>query len=480
MADYSWKPGAAGDFEGVTNWLDSNGVQAMLPPGPADIATIDQAGGVVTGSGTVQRLKFFGTTTVSAQLTATFGMQANQDLTLVHGAVLTTPRLGIPFDGSHGSNCTLTVGADAVIAVTPFHTVDNYALVVGDDSTATPTRPPVPGTLVVQGAGAVVDGGNQPIAVGQNSAGTVAIAEGGTMSAGNGDPLIYPWALVIGNHAHGTVAVSHAVLTAHGQIIVGRKAVGTLAIDGCSVVAADEMYIGWTPQPQTNAKGAVSVSGHRARLVVGGLLDVGGAGGTGSLDVTDHAVVSAGVSVYVSPTGALTLNHGRIDTASLGVDGTLFGSGKVTAPFGSENGGTIYAKGKLTFVGDLSNDGTINVEAGSEFVCAGSLNGGGTLTLEAGAGASLAAVAATQTITFTSNSGELDLGIPAAFAGVITGFVKGDIIRLHAATTSYTFAPTATGGVLTVKDGPNVVAQLKLIGSYPGTFTVTLGVVTYA
>jgi T5SS/PEP-CTERM-associated repeat protein len=480
MANYSWIPGGAGDFETATNWHD-NGGPAAQPPGPADIATIDNAGGVVTGSGTVLRLKFFGTLTVSAQLTATFGMQVNQDLTLVQGAVLTTPRLGIPFDGSQGGNCTLTVGADAVVAITPFHTVDNYALVVGDDSSP-------PGALVVKGAGAVVDGGNQPIAVGQGGTGTMTIADGGAVTAGNGDPLIYPWALVIGNHAQGTVKVSDGTLTARGQIIVGRQAVGALTIEGCSIVAAEEMYIGWTPQT-TNANGSVSVSGSRARLVVGGLLDIGGAGGTGSLDVADHAVVSAGISVYVNRTGALTLNHGLIDTSAFGVDkgGTLAGSGKVTAPYGSENnGGTINAKGKLTFVGDLSNDGTINVEAGSEFVCAGSLNGGGTLTLETGAVASLAAVAATQTITFASSSGELNLGIPATFAGMIAGFVQGDVIKLHAAATTLTFAAgpvnNQPGGVLTLTDTHgNVVAQLNMIGTYQASrFTLTLGVVGYS
>ena len=478
MANYSWAPGATGHFAAAANWL-VNGAAATQPPGPNDNATIDGTGVVVSGAGTVQRLLFYGTTTVSGQLTATFGMQANQVLTLDPGAVLTTPRLGLPIDGSHGGTCALTVGAQAVVAITPFHSVDNYAIMIGDAG-------PPSGALVVQGAGAVVDGGNQPIVVGQGSPGTLTIADGGSVTAGNGDPLIYPWGLVIGNHAEGTVSVSEATLTVRGEIIVGRQANGTLTIEGCSVVAASELNIGWTPQ--TLVSGKVSISGSRARLAIEGFVDVGAALGTGSLTVADHAIVSAGVGVNVSATGTLTLDHGQIYTASLGVNkgGTLSGSGRVTAPMGFENnGGAITATGALILVGDLSNDGKINADAGSELVSAGSLGGSGTITLDAGAVVSVAAVASTQTITFASNTGKLVLANPGAFDGVIAGFVKGDIIELLAPATQGTFAPGPvnglTGGVLTLKDTHgNLVAQLSMIGTYiTSDFTVTLGVVKH-
>ena len=478
MAVYSWAPGAAGDFASAANWL-VNGAPATQPPGPNDFASIDGVGVVVAGAGTVQRLKFYGTANVSGLLTATYGVQVNQELTLDQGAVLTTPRLGLPIDGSQGGTCALTVGAQAVVAITPFHSVDNYGILIGDAG-------PPSATLLVQGAGAVVDGGNQPIAVGQGSLGTLTIADGGTVTAGNGDPLVYPWALVVGNHAEGTVNVSEATLTARGQIIVGRQANGTLTIAGCSVVAASDLYIGWTLQAHVSGK--VSISGHRARLVIEGALGVGAALGTGSLDVANHAIVSAGLGVNVSATGTLTLDHGQIDTAALGVDkgGTLSGSGQVTAPMGFENnGGTITANGPLILVGDLSNDGMINADAGSELVCAGSLGGTGTITLDAGAVVSVAAVASSQTITFASNTGKLVLLNPGAFAGVIAGFVKGDVIKLHAPATQGTFVPGLvnglTGGVLTLEDGHNnPVAQLSMIGTYAtGSFSVTLGVVKH-
>ncbi|MCP3720217.1 hypothetical protein [Paraburkholderia sp. CNPSo 3281] len=94
MAVYSSAPGAAGDFASAANWT-VNGAAATQPPGPNDVASIDGVGVVVIGGGTVQRLKFYGSATASGLLTATYGVQANQVLTLDPGAVLTTPRLGL-------------------------------------------------------------------------------------------------------------------------------------------------------------------------------------------------------------------------------------------------------------------------------------------------------------------------------------------------------------------------------------------------
>jgi len=463
MANYMWNAGA-GDFNAAKNWEVSGAVPTQ-PPGSGDFATFDGAGIVVTGTGTAQRLIFY-TAQIEGQLTATYGTAVNQDLTLDESASLTTPRLGIPIDNSQGGG-TLTVGKNASVVITPFHTVDNPAIAVGDAALADPEA--LAGTLLVQGVGAIVNGGNQPIYVGSHGVGLMKISDGGVVTAGNGDCLIYPWALVIGNHATGTVDVSDATLTARGQIIVGRQATGTLTIGGCSVVAAEELYIGWS----ASGTGSVSISGNRARLFVTGLLDVAAAGGTGSLEVANDAVVSAGIGVVVN--GTLTLDGGRIDATALAVNGTLVGAGKVTAPTGFENNaGTIEAQGLLILVGDLSNDGTINVDTGGELQCIGSLIGQGKIGLKTGAVASLAAVASTQAITFAGSSGKLVIRSPADFYGTISGFVKGDTIELDAPATHGTFAAGVvngvTGGVLTLTDAPgNVVAQLSMIGAYVTT-----------
>ncbi|MFP3656474.1 hypothetical protein, partial [Burkholderia sp. SIMBA_052] len=85
-----------------------------------------------------------------------------------------------------------------------------------------------------------VNGGNLPMAVGQAGPSTLTIKDGGIVSVGNADPLIYPWCLAIGNHqgSRGTVDVQHGSLLARGQIIVGRNSTGALTVDAGGVVIA--------------------------------------------------------------------------------------------------------------------------------------------------------------------------------------------------------------------------------------------------
>lgn len=101
-----------------------------------------------------------------------------------------------------------------------------------------------------------------------------------------------------------------------------------------------------------------------------------------------------------------------------------------------------------------------------------------------GAVASLAAVDAPQRITFGGSGSKLVLRSPADFAGVIDGFVKGDVIELDVPATKDTSAAGgANGGVLTLTDAQgNVVAQLAMIGPYQtNDFQVTSpGVVEHA
>jgi hypothetical protein len=145
----------------------------------------------------------------------------------------------------------------------------------------------------------------------------------------------------------------------------------------------------------------------------------------------------------------------------------------VVAAAGLSNGGTITVHHRLTLVGDISNNGTIEVDnAGANLECVGAFGASGdtgSLLLGAGGVVSLDAVAAGQTITFTSN-GTLKLHSPEAFEGVIAGFSPGNIIELDAQPTG---AATFGSGAFTfIING--CTAALKMSGSLGTTsFKIT-------
>jgi T5SS/PEP-CTERM-associated repeat protein len=460
MAMDQWTGNAGtGAFATAGNWQTAPGTAATEPPGPSDTAIIVDAAMPITGTGTAKILNFGGTDKVAGHLVATYGCPVNANLVLLPGATLTTPMLHIVVD--FGPNppttgtATVTVGERSHVVISGCNPPDTYAIQIANmvDSD---------GTLVVQGAHAVVNGGNLPMSVGQEATGVLTIRHGAEVSVGNGDPLIYPWALVIGNHpgSSGMVEVSHASLLAHGQVIVGRKSAGTLDVNEGGLVVAEDMAIGWAPN---GGHGSVTVKGNEARLIVDNLLEVQHMG-VGSLTIAEHGFVSAGIAITVN--GALSLADGQIETTALGVNpgATLTGHGTVIAASGfNNNGGAITADQQLNLIGDIDNAGTITVAAGGELRCFGTLDDTGSIDLQTNSVASLEAVASGQTITFAGNNAKLVLRSPGAFSGTIQGFALTHSIELEAEATGRNFA----NPVLTLT-GPagNVVARLQMQGAY--------------
>ncbi|MGF6597368.1 T5SS/PEP-CTERM-associated repeat protein [Paraburkholderia sp. GAS448] len=483
MTIFQWTGSAGtGDFSTAANWTPAAGA----PPGPNDMAKIEGAAVPITGTGNPKILYTSGTVKLAGHFTETYGSPVNaQQLTLLPGAVLTTPMLHfvVGIESNPPMIGNMKVDAGSIVVIVGSHTPDNYAIempeLAGSDA-----------TLVVEGAGAVVNGGDLPMSIGQNGPGVLTIRHGGVMSVGNADPLIYPWCLVIGNHpeSSGTVDVQHAALLARGQIIVGRNSTGTLNVDEGGLVVAENLAIGWEPKSQqvtpsgatttTEGIGSVTVKGRDARLIVDNQLEVQHMG-TGSLTVEDHGFVSAGVGIIVN--GAISLANGMIDTLALGVykGGTLLGSGTVIAAQGIDNsGGTITADGKLILVGDIDNADNGNaysmtVAAGGELQCFGALTDDGKLSLQAHSLASLEAVESGQTVSFDGLHAKLVLRSPGAFAGAISGFAHTHEIVVNAEVTGIVFG----SGVLTVHGLSNlVVAQLQMIGPYnPSSFQLVQG-----
>jgi T5SS/PEP-CTERM-associated repeat protein len=467
MAVFQWTGSAStGDFSTANNWSPAAGA----PPGPTDMAQIEGAAVPITGTGNPQILYISGTVKLAGHFTAAYGSPVNaQQLTLLPGAVLTTPMLhfvvSIQSPAPPFGNMTVGVGSALVIAGS--HTPDNYAIEMSELGGSN-------SSLVVEGAGAVVNGGNLPMSVGQAGPSLLTIRDGAVVSVGNADPLIYPWCLVIGNHAgsSGTVQVQRATLLGHGQIIVGRNASGTLNVDEGGLVVAEDLAIGWdaeNPQvpPPTGGIGAVTVKGRDARLIVDNQLEVQHMG-TGSLTIADHGFVSAGISILVN--GTLSLANGVIDTQALGVNGggTLSGHGTVIAAQGiANNGGTITAVGKLILIGDVDNaaikhGSSMTVAANGELQCFGALTDDGTLSLQAHSVASLEAVAAGQTISFGGSHARLVLRSPGVFGGSISGFAATHKIVVEAEVTSIAFG----GGEITMNGPGGLVGTLLMNGPY--------------
>src|SRR5579864_1076875 len=245
MAIFQWTGSAnTGDFSTAGNWQPAAGA----PPGPNDMAKIEGAAVPITGTGNPEFLYTSGTVKLEGHFTETYGSPVNaQQLTLLPGAVLTTPMLHfvVGIDSPPPMIGNMTVGAGSAVVIAGSHTPHNYAIEMAELGGSN-------SSLVVEGAGAVVNGGNLPMSVGQAGPSLLTIRNGGVVSVGNADPLIYPWCLVIGNHpgSSGTVEVQRASLLGHGQIIVGRNSTGTLNVDESGLVVAENVSIGWEPENQ--------------------------------------------------------------------------------------------------------------------------------------------------------------------------------------------------------------------------------------
>jgi T5SS/PEP-CTERM-associated repeat protein len=368
----------------------------------------------------------------------------------------------------------VTVGHGSRVVITGCNPPDTFAISIANREDVG-----TQGTLAVEGAHASVNGGNQPLCVGYSGAGVLTIKQGAVISVGNGDPIKYPWALVIGNHstADGTVEVAHASLLVNGQAIVGRNTTGKLDVNQGGLVVAESMAIGWAPDSGQGdqGKGSVTVKGNDARLIVNNTLEVGHMG-SGSLTVAEHGLVSAGISIYVI--GSISLAEGQIETTAMGIDphATLSGQGTVIASAGlniSENG-AITAHQQLNLVGDIDNAGTITVDAGGDLRCFGTLlDEKGSIKLHANSVASLEAVQSDQqTITFAGRNARLLLRDPAAFGGTIEGFGLSHVIELEVEADNRTLI----GNTLTVTGPIGVVAQLQMSGNYTDhNFALTPG-----
>jgi hypothetical protein len=168
-----------------------------------------------------------------------------------------------------------------------------------------------------------------------------------------------------------------------------------------------------------------------------------------------HYRVTGTVDLITAGTGGTFTNDGSFVRSGMG--GT-----DVTVAYVNQADVTV-SSGSLNFLGGISNSGTMTA-AGAHMTVRHAITGAGTLDISAagtmtlGAGSDIG-----QTVDFLTGGGTLGLAAPGTFAGKIAGFGTGDLIDLiKTPATSEKFA----AGVLTVKNGSAVIANLHFSGSY--------------
>jgi hypothetical protein len=383
------------------------------------------------------------------------------------------------------------------------------------------------------GAGIVLAGGIAPIAApayGTLAPASVGRNEAPVMTAS--DPVYtgtYLNGIVLTNPATQnpvTVAatgyVTNQTMTYNGDAIYGAPGyswtvtnLGMIHTNPYNSGGVHLMAGGAVTNGQSDSTGA-SITGAGSGIVITG----------GSGTVTNYgAIQSGGYGVLLTAGGTVT-NWGSIQgDYPAGV--ALWGGGTVTnfgtiygtywdgvelGPGGSvTNFGTIYGPhAGVAYIGTLggmvTNAGTISggssgqavlfgggddllvVDPGAVFV--GKVDGGGgnnTLELAPGAGPGLLNGLSTSFVNFGSvvfDAGAawtVTLDNPAAFTGTISGFASGDFIDVTGrGATGVSYSGTAatgasySGNVLTVFNGPDVVAALNLVGSYSsGDFSLS-------
>ena len=301
------------------------------------------------------------------------------------------------------------------------------------------------GTLTVAGGDTVTFTGTADSFAGTLAgAGTVALASGADTLAGT--TLAAAGVTITGATVTlaGTIAISHQVTAGDPHLII---AAGGATLSG----------------------GTFNLTGSAANAIIG-------ATATATLTVKDTFL------------GAGQLGDGRMILVN---DGVIAGDDPValTLNTGAEaivNAGTIEATragGLATIVSAVDNTGVLAAVSGGVLTVDGAVTGSGIGEVGTGTLKFAAASTFNQNVTFTSGStGTLELAHGQTYSGTITGLsttaanaLDLDDIPFVSGTTTATFAGTASGGTLTVKDG-GLVASIKLTGDYLGsTFVTSLG-----
>ena len=220
--------------------------------------------------------------------------------------------------------------------------------------------------------------------VGSGGTGTLAISGGGQVSCANGY-VGHGYQSAVGSV---TVDGTGSKWTNAGGLFVGNYGSGTLAITSGGLVSNVKAYVG----AYSGSTGSVTVSGNGSTWASTGSLYLGGiesgAGGTGSVTVSNGGLVSTAGTLKFWNTGTLTINGGTLNAPSFDISagGTLnFYDGALNVTGGTFawssttltiNGNSYTALPSLTLHGVTPSATYANITVGNTYKGRLTISGG--------------------------------------------------------------------------------------------------------
>jgi T5SS/PEP-CTERM-associated repeat protein len=367
----TWTGTNGTDFGTASNWNF-----ATIVPSAADFALFNNGvGGTISGTGAVQGFEFYNSgtwtlapgTSLSAVGPTNFDIGAGGGGTQGLGALTIGGDSTISLAGAavfvalhSGDSASLTVSGGGVLRHTVAETPPAYAMYVGFNG-ASGTLAASSGTVVVTGAGSLIDLGSSGLGIGNNAnLGTVVgngaftVSQGGSVSVGTPNSN-NNYSLAIGQYGNGTLTVEDpgSQVTAVGAAYIAHNETGTLIVEnsGSFLAALDPLGLGGLTignGKTFDPAGGIGVGGTGNATVTSlgvlnspGSIVVGSKGDTGELSVLNGGTVEVGTALTVGTGG--TLINGVTETASgtvtIGAGGTVEVSGTAqTANYGVELG----------------------------------------------------------------------------------------------------------------------------------------------
>ena len=235
-----------------------------------------------------------------------------------------------------------------------------------------------------------------------------ALGHGTMRIAGGGQATLSDYAL-----SQGVVQVDgagSALTAAHLSVGSAYDVVGQLTVTaGAKVKSTAETKIG------NVGKGFVTVDGTGSSLTVGTFATLGGGG---ELHITAGGLVQVGT---LGSGGTLTVTSGAI---SMSGTQSLLQVDQLTLD------GASLLSGSGRAIASVRNDGHVTASGGN-LIIGGNITGNGALIVGRDAALRVdGAVAATETLSFAADFGQLLLSQPSRFAATITGFAAADQIDL--------------------------------------------------
>ncbi len=214
---------------------------------------------------------------------------------------------------------------------------------------------------------------------------------------------------------------------------------------------------------------------------------------TSSIDVGTKSAAAGSITVDVGATATLVsafaptvVNKGTLNGVGAGYavmhatqvtnTGTISGFGFAQTDFGTPLSVVNSTAGVITLTSDsisgsLQNTGLLIAATGAsgDVDRVGNITGAGQIHINAGAQL-ITGAGGSQTITFMSSTGQLDIGpntlnANGAYTAKIAGFVSGDVIDWNGTVTAATWQ---SSGDLTLFNNGVTVARVHLIGDYTG------------